>query len=40
VETYVLVAGGYLRMSLVMRALFWLVARVAFPRLRRLGTPL
>ncbi len=40
VETYVLVAGAYLLMSLVMRAVFWLVAMVAFPRLRRLGTPL
>ncbi|MCT9812140.1 amino acid ABC transporter permease [Acidovorax sp. Be4] len=40
VETYVLVAAAYLLMSLVMRAVFWLVAMVAFPRLRRLGTPL
>lgn len=40
VETYVLVAGAYLLMSLVMRGVFWLVAMVAFPRLRRLGTPL
>ena len=40
VETYVLVAGAYLLMSLVMRAVFWLVAMVACPRLRRLGTPL
>ncbi len=40
VETYVLVAGAYLLMSLVMRAVLWLVAMLAFPRLRRLGTPL
>ncbi|ABM37383.1 amino acid ABC transporter permease [Polaromonas naphthalenivorans] len=40
VETYLIVAGAYLLMSLVMRAIFWLIAMVAFPRLRRLGTPL
>ena len=40
VETYVLVAVAYLFMSLVMRGIFWLVAMVAFPRLRRLGTAL
>ncbi len=40
VETYVLVAAAYLLMSLLMRAVFWLVAMAAFPRLRRLGTPL
>ncbi len=40
VETYLIVAGAYLLMSLVMRGIFWLIAMVAFPRLRRLGTPL
>lgn len=40
VETYLIVAVAYLLMSLVMRAIFWLVAQLAFPRRRRLGTPL
>lgn len=40
VETYLIVAVAYLLMSLVMRGIFWLIAMVAFPRLRRLGTPL
>lgn len=40
VETYLLVGGAYLVMSLIMRGIFWLIAMVAFPRLRRLGTPL
>lgn len=40
VETYLIVAGAYLLMSLVMRGIFWLIAMVAFPRLRRLGIPL
>lgn len=40
VETYLIVAGAYLVMSLVMRGIFWLLARWAFPRRRRLGTPL
>ncbi len=40
VETYLIVAVAYLVLSLVMRATFWLVARSAFPRRRRLGTPL
>ncbi|MFC5523076.1 amino acid ABC transporter permease [Polaromonas jejuensis] len=40
VETYLIVAVAYLLMSLVMRAVFWLVAQLAFPRRRRLGTPL
>lgn len=40
VETYLIVAAGYLLMSLLMRGLLWAVAMVAFPRRRRLGTPL
>jgi len=40
VETYLIVAVAYLLMSLLMRGLFWLLARLAFPRRRRLGTPL
>ena len=40
VETYLIVGGAYLVMSLIMRGIFWLIAMVAFPRLRRLGTPL
>ncbi len=40
VETYLIVAVGYLLLSLVMRGLFWLVGYVAFPRRRRVGTPL
>jgi polar amino acid transport system permease protein len=40
VETYLIVAAAYLLMSLVMRAVFWAIARAAFPRRRRLGTPL
>lgn len=39
VETYLIVAAAYLAMSLVMRGALWLVAMVAFPRRRRLGTP-
>jgi polar amino acid transport system permease protein len=40
VETYLLVAVAYLVLSLAMRALFWAVGSLAFPRRRRLGTPL
>ena len=40
VETYLIVAAAYLALSLVMRALFWAAGHVAFPRRRRLGTPL
>ena len=40
VETYLIVAAAYLAMSLVMRTVFWAVGMVAFPRRRRLGTPL
>ena len=40
VETYLIVAVGYLLLSLVMRGLFWLVGYGAFPRRRRVGTPL
>ena len=40
VETYLIVAAAYLALSLLMRVLFWAVGSVAFPRRRRLGTPL
>ena len=40
VETYLIVAVGYLLLSLVMRGLFWLVGYVACARRRRVGTPL
>ncbi|SFE90571.1 amino acid ABC transporter permease [Paracidovorax wautersii] len=40
VETYLLVAAAYLALSLVMRFVLWLVAMAAFPRLRRMGSPL
>ncbi|MGZ5178853.1 MAG: amino acid ABC transporter permease [Ramlibacter sp.] len=39
-ETYVLVAVGYLLLSLVMRAGFWGLGLLLFPRRRRLGTTL
>jgi polar amino acid transport system permease protein len=40
VETYLIVAGAYLALSLLMRLVFWAVGSFAFPRRRRLGTPL
>lgn len=40
VETYLMVAVAYLVMSLIMRAIFWAVGQLAFPRRRRMGTPL
>jgi len=40
VETYLIVAGAYLALSLLMRLVFWAVGIFAFPRRRRLGTPL
>lgn len=40
IETYLLIAAAYLALSLVMRVLFWAVGSFAFPRRRRLGTPL
>jgi polar amino acid transport system permease protein len=40
VETYLIVAAAYLVLSLVMRLGFWCASYVAFPRRRRLGTPL
>jgi polar amino acid transport system permease protein len=40
VETYLIVAAAYLVLSLVMRVLFWAAGSFAFPRRRRLGTPL
>ena len=39
-ETYILVAIVYIILSLVMRAGFWLLGLVIFPRRRRLGTSL
>jgi polar amino acid transport system permease protein len=39
-ETYIIVAVLYLILSLVMRAGFWGLGLVLFPRRRRLGTPL
>jgi polar amino acid transport system permease protein len=40
VETYLVVAAAYLVLSLIMRSLFWVAGSCAFPRRRRLGTPL
>ena len=40
IETYLVVAAAYLALSLLLRVLFWVVGSVAFPRRRRLGTPL
>src|SRR5688572_20753075 len=40
VETYLIVAAAYLALSLLMRMLYWAVGSLAFPRRRRLGTPL
>ncbi|MGO4173915.1 amino acid ABC transporter permease [Bosea sp. TAF32] len=39
-ETYILVALGYIALSLVLRAAFWALGLVLFPRRRRLGTSL
>jgi polar amino acid transport system permease protein len=39
-ETYILVALGYIVLSLVLRAAFWALGLALFPRRRRLGTPL
>jgi polar amino acid transport system permease protein len=39
-ETYILVAVGYLLLSLLLRAGFWGLGLVLFPRRRRLGTAL
>jgi polar amino acid transport system permease protein len=39
-ETYLVIAVIYIALSIVVRGIFWLIARIAFPRLRRLGTPL
>jgi polar amino acid transport system permease protein len=39
-EAYLVVAGLYLFLSLVMRAVFWALGMLMFPRRRRLGTPL
>jgi polar amino acid transport system permease protein len=40
VETYLIIAAAYLLLSLVMRGVFWCASYVAFPRRRRLGTPI
>lgn len=40
VETYLVAAVAYLLLSLLMRVLFSMVAKLAFPRRRRLGLPL
>jgi polar amino acid transport system permease protein len=40
IETYLIVAAAYLALSLMLRVLFWVVGSFAFPRRRRLGTPL
>lgn len=37
-ETFVIVAGIYIALSLLMRLVFWLFGLVIFPRRRRLGT--
>lgn len=39
-ETYIVVAAIYVALSLAMRAGFWGLGQVIFPRRRRLGTPL
>lgn len=39
-ETYIIIAVVYVILSLVMRAGFWGLGLVLFPRRRRLGTPL
>ncbi|MBV8650829.1 MAG: amino acid ABC transporter permease [Alphaproteobacteria bacterium] len=39
-ETYLVVAGLYIVLSLLMRAGFWGLGQLIFPRRRRLGTPL
>ncbi|QKJ86085.1 Amino acid ABC transporter permease [Paramixta manurensis] len=38
-ETFFIVAGIYLALSLLMRLAFWLIGLAVFPRRRRLGTP-
>ena len=39
-ETFILLAGLYIALSLLMRAGFWLLGLALFPRRRRLGTAL
>jgi polar amino acid transport system permease protein len=39
-ETYIVVAGAYVALSFVVRLGFWAFGQLAFPRRRRLGTPL
>jgi polar amino acid transport system permease protein len=39
-ETYLTIGGIYLLLAVTMRFVFWLIAVVAFPRRRRLGTAL
>ena len=40
VETYLIVAAAYLALSMVFRGVVWCASYVAFPRRRRLGTPI
>lgn len=39
-EIYLVVAALYIALSIAVRGGFWLIGRLVFPRLRRLGTPL
>lgn len=39
-ETYLVVGTGYVLLSLLMRATFWALGQLLFPRRRRLGTAL
>ena len=39
-ETFIVVAMLYLALSLLMRVVFWLLAKALFPRRRKLGTTL
>ncbi|MNE95832.1 hypothetical protein D3C80_1939700 [compost metagenome] len=39
-EIYLVVAILYILLAATVRIFFWLLGRFAFPRLRRLGTPL
>ena len=39
-ETYILIAGLYLALTILLKSGFWLLGQGLFPRRRRLGTPL
>jgi polar amino acid transport system permease protein len=39
-EIYLVVAAFYIALAAAVRGVFWLIGRLVFPRLRRLGTPL